>query len=129
MLIPDMQLRAVEVEHWMTAADFSQLFALSQAAPGPNVLIVSLIGWKVAGVLGGFVSARSGRNQTDDPLMATGDRPETITRMEHGPGFQDPGACPIGRSLASQTRVSLSPIPAEKPPGTLPWHQQSREKA
>ncbi|TMH22061.1 MAG: chromate transporter, partial [Betaproteobacteria bacterium] len=27
-----------------------------QAAPGPNVLIVSLIGWKVAGVLGGIVA-------------------------------------------------------------------------
>jgi chromate transporter len=32
------------------------MFALSQAAPGPNVLIVSLIGWKVAGVAGGIVS-------------------------------------------------------------------------
>jgi chromate transporter len=55
-VIPEMQLRAVEIEHWMTDADFSQLFALSQAAPGPNVLIVSLIGWKVAGVAGGIVS-------------------------------------------------------------------------
>ena len=40
----------------MTDADFAQLFALSQAAPGPNVLIVSLIGWKVAGVAGGVVA-------------------------------------------------------------------------
>jgi chromate transporter len=29
---------------------------LSQAAPGPNVLIVSLIGWKVAGVAGAVVA-------------------------------------------------------------------------
>ena len=55
-VIPEIQRRAVEVEHWMTNADFTQLFALSQAAPGPNVLIVSLIGWKVAGVLGGVVA-------------------------------------------------------------------------
>ena len=48
-VIPEIHLRAVETEHWMTDADFAQLFALSQAAPGPNVLIVSLIGWKVAG--------------------------------------------------------------------------------
>jgi len=47
---PEMHLRAVDIEHWMTDADFSQMFALSQAAPGPNVLIVSLIGWKVAGI-------------------------------------------------------------------------------
>ena len=55
-VIPEIHLRAVETEHWMTDADFAQLFALSQAAPGPNVLIVSLIGWKVAGVLGGIVA-------------------------------------------------------------------------
>jgi len=55
-IIPEMHLRAVDVKHWMTDADFSQMFALSQAAPGPNVLIVSLIGWKVAGVTGGVVS-------------------------------------------------------------------------
>jgi chromate transporter len=55
-IIPEMHLRAVEIEHWMTDADFSQMFALSQAAPGPNVLIVSLIGWKVAGVAGALVA-------------------------------------------------------------------------
>src|SRR3982751_5806948 len=55
-IIPEIQRRAVDVEHWMTNADFAQLFALSQAAPGPNVLIVSLIGWKAAGVLGGIVA-------------------------------------------------------------------------
>jgi chromate transporter len=55
-IIPEMHLRAVDVNHWMTDADFSQMFALSQAAPGPNVLIVSLIGWKVAGVAGGVIS-------------------------------------------------------------------------
>ena len=55
-IIPEIQRRAVDVEHWMTAADFTQLFALSQAAPGPNVLIVSLVGWKAAGVAGAVVA-------------------------------------------------------------------------
>lgn len=55
-LIPEIQLRAVEIEHWMTDVDFSQMFALSQAAPGPNVLIVSLVGWQAAGVVGGVVA-------------------------------------------------------------------------
>jgi chromate transporter len=55
-VIPEIQLRVVETHHWMTNEDFAQLFALSQAAPGPNVLIVSLVGWKVAGVLGGVVA-------------------------------------------------------------------------
>jgi chromate transporter len=55
-VIPEIHRRVVEVEHWMTDADFAQLFALSQAAPGPNVLIVSLVGWKVAGIVGGVVA-------------------------------------------------------------------------
>lgn len=40
----------------MTDADFAQAFAIAQAAPGPNLLIVSVIGWKVAGVLGALVT-------------------------------------------------------------------------
>lgn len=55
-IISEIHLRSVEVEHWLTDADFTQMFALAQAAPGPNVLIVSLIGWKAAGVLGGIVA-------------------------------------------------------------------------
>ena len=55
-LIPEIHLRAVEIEHWMTDVDFSQMFALSQAAPGPNVLIVSLVGWQAAGAIGGVVA-------------------------------------------------------------------------
>jgi chromate transporter len=55
-VIPEIHLRAVDIEHWLTDADFTQMFALSQAAPGPNVLIVSLVGWKVAGVVGAVVA-------------------------------------------------------------------------
>lgn len=55
-VIPEIQRRVVETHHWMTNETFAQLFALSQAAPGPNVLIVSLVGWKVAGVLGGVIA-------------------------------------------------------------------------
>jgi len=55
-ILPEIQRRAVDLEGWMTNADFAQMFALAQAAPGPNVLIVSLVGWKAAGVAGAFVA-------------------------------------------------------------------------
>ena len=55
-LLPEIYRRVVEMEHWMTDADFAQAFAIAQAAPGPNLLIVSVIGWKVAGVLGALVT-------------------------------------------------------------------------
>jgi chromate transporter len=57
--LPDIHRRVVDVHHWMTNSEFTQMFALSQAAPGPNVLVVALIGWKVAGVLGGIVAMLS----------------------------------------------------------------------
>jgi len=55
-LLPEIHRRVVEMEHWMTDADFAQAFAIAQAAPGPNMLIVSVIGWKVAGILGALVA-------------------------------------------------------------------------
>jgi chromate transporter len=55
-IIPEMQRIVVETEGWMSGAEFTQLFAISQAAPGPNVLITSLVGFKVAGLPGAFVT-------------------------------------------------------------------------
>jgi chromate transporter len=55
-VLPEMHRNAVEVHGWMTGAEFAQLFALAQASPGPNILVVSLIGWKVAGLAGAVVA-------------------------------------------------------------------------
>jgi chromate transporter len=55
-VMPEMQRVVVEVQGWMSATEFTQLFAIAQAAPGPNVLVTALIGWKVAGPVGGFVA-------------------------------------------------------------------------
>jgi chromate transporter len=56
-ILPEMQRQIVQVQHWMNAPEFSALFALSQAAPGPNMMIVPLIGWRVAGIYGLLVSS------------------------------------------------------------------------
>ncbi len=56
-ILPEMQRQVVEVHHWMPASEFSALFALAQAAPGPNMMIVTLIGWHVAGWSGMLVSS------------------------------------------------------------------------
>ena len=50
--LPEMQRLVVEHYHWMSDTTFSQLFAVAQAAPGPNVLVVSLIGLQLAGIPG-----------------------------------------------------------------------------
>jgi chromate transporter len=55
-LIPEIHRRVVDVQHWLTDTDFAQAFAIAQAAPGPNMLIVSVIGWKVDGFIGALVA-------------------------------------------------------------------------
>lgn len=55
-VLPEMQHQAVEVHHWVTAREFTSLFALAQSAPGPNMMIVTLLGARVAGLPGGLVA-------------------------------------------------------------------------
>ncbi len=58
-VLPAIHLQAVGGHHWLTDTQFADVFSISQAAPGPNILIVSLIGYsagiKVAGVVGGLI--------------------------------------------------------------------------
>ncbi len=53
---PEMHRIAVDVQHWMTDKQFADVFAISQLTPGPNVLIVTLIGYAVAGVAGALAA-------------------------------------------------------------------------
>lgn len=54
--VPEMHRIAVEVNGWMTDRQFTDVFAISQLAPGPNVLIVTLIGYQVAGIPGAMIA-------------------------------------------------------------------------
>jgi chromate transporter len=55
-LLPEMHRVIVDHHHWLDDATFTHLYAIAQAAPGPNVLVVTLIGWKVAGLLGALAA-------------------------------------------------------------------------
>jgi chromate transporter len=54
--LPEIHRQVVEVERWMTNSEFAAYFAIANAAPGPNMLIVTLVGWHVAGVVGALVA-------------------------------------------------------------------------
>lgn len=54
--IPEIHRIAVDVRHWMTDMQFADVFAIAQLSPGPNVLIVTLIGYQVAGVAGALAA-------------------------------------------------------------------------
>jgi len=55
-VVPELQRQMVDVHHWMDARTFADLFAIAQASPGPNMLIVTLVGLKAAGLAGAAVA-------------------------------------------------------------------------
>lgn len=54
---PDMHRYLVIEQSWLTDTQFSSSIALAQAAPGPNVLFVALMGWNVGLNAGGGLGA------------------------------------------------------------------------
>jgi len=44
---PDMHRYLVQQQHWLTEGQFTASIAISQAAPGPNLLFIALLGWHV----------------------------------------------------------------------------------
>jgi chromate transporter len=55
-VLPEIRRQVVDVQGWMSDATFANLFAISHAAPGPNIILVSLIGWQLAGLAGLMVA-------------------------------------------------------------------------
>ena len=54
---PDMHRYLVDQRHWLSEGQFTSSIALAQAAPGPNVLFVALMGWNVGMNAGGGMGA------------------------------------------------------------------------
>lgn len=58
-VLPEIHLRAVDDHRWLTDGQFADIFSISQAAPGPSILIVALVGYagglQVAGIAGAVI--------------------------------------------------------------------------
>lgn len=55
-IIAELEGEVVRGRHWLSSQDFLQLFAVSRAAPGPGVMLATLIGWKMAGWAGAILA-------------------------------------------------------------------------
>ena len=55
-VLPEMQRQVVDVHRYMDRTTFAALYGLAQAAPGPNMMVSTLVGWRVAGVPGALVA-------------------------------------------------------------------------
>jgi len=65
----EMHRLLVEQHHWLTPQQFNDAIALAQAAPGPNVLFVALMGWKVGLNAGSYTAAVLGVAVTMTGIM------------------------------------------------------------
>lgn len=54
--VPEMHRYLVDRTGWLTDTSFTASIALAQAAPGPNILFVAVLGYNVAGLPGAAVS-------------------------------------------------------------------------
>jgi chromate transporter len=77
--VPEMHRIAVDVHHWMTDKQFADAFAISQLSPGPNVLIVTLIGYAVAGIPGALAATLA-------MCLPTALLAYCVSRLLHRPG-------------------------------------------
>jgi len=93
-ILPDMQRYLVEAHHWLSATQFANAYALGQAAPGPNMMFVTLLGLQVAGWFGAIVATLA---MIAPPVLLT----LAITRLN----ANNPAA-PMGRAI----RAGLGPI-------------------
>ncbi len=56
-LVAEIHRQVVAHHHWMTETQFVDAFAIARMAPGPGTLLVTLIGWQVAGAWGALVAS------------------------------------------------------------------------
>ncbi len=56
-VLPEMHMQAVRGHHWMTDSQFADIFSISQTAPGPSILIVTLVGYGAGLTVGGVPGA------------------------------------------------------------------------
>jgi chromate transporter len=56
-VLPEMHLQTVKGHHWMTNSQFADIFSISQTAPGPSILIVTLVGYGAGLTVGGVPGA------------------------------------------------------------------------
>jgi len=56
-VLPAIERAVVEQRHWLTAQQFADVYALGQLTPGPGMLMVMGIGYRIGGVPGALIAA------------------------------------------------------------------------
>jgi chromate transporter len=116
--VPDLQ-RFVVVEHaWLPAADFTASIALAQAAPGPNLLFVAVVGFNALG-LPGALAAMAGILLPSTTLTLLITRWGARRRDSRGVKAFVAGMAPITLGLLVSTGWLLASPVVKQPVGVL----------
>jgi chromate transporter len=116
--VPDMQRFVVGERGWLSEAQFSGSIALAQAAPGPNVLFVAVIGFNVGG-LAGVLATLGGSLLPSTALVLGASRWGAQRRRQRGVRAFTEGLAPVTIGLLLSTGWVLTD-PARSHWGTWP---------
>jgi chromate transporter len=100
--VPDMQRLIVRDQGWLTDGQFTASVALAQAAPGPNVLFVAVIGFNVGGLLG-VVATMAGTLLPSTTLALAASRYGERHRQARGTRAFTNGLAPVTIGLLLST--------------------------
>jgi chromate transporter len=108
-VVPEIHRQAVDLHSWMTERQFADMFAISQAAPGPNVMIVTLVGYHVAGLAGAIVTTLAMCGPT---AILAACLSRTWDRFRHKPWrvAVQAGLVPISVGLVTASAILLTGI-------------------
>lgn len=105
--VPEMHRYAVDVQHWLNDRQFADTFALAQLTPGPNLIIVALIGYHVAGVLGALVAMFAMCGPTGFFAYFVG-RAADRFRGSHWHGALSRGLIPVTLGLTASSAIVIA---------------------
>ena len=112
---PDIHRYLVDERGWIDDTQFSASMALAQAAPGPNLLFVPVLGYAVAG-LGGAAVSLVGMLLPSTALALVAARWGSKRREQRGVRAFVAGMAPITIGLLFSTGVVLA-LPMARLPG------------
>jgi chromate transporter len=117
-LVPDLHRRLVVDGHLLSDLDFTSAIALAQAAPGPNLLFVALMGWYSAG-LGGSIASMLGIMIPSTTLALAVSRWVSARRSWLSVQALQAGMIPVTLGLLLATGAHLAPSLQTQPKALL----------
>lgn len=106
---PEMQTLVVDVHHWLTADQLIHFYSVGQLAPGPNMMMVTAIGERVAGPVGALLVVLAFFLPTALLTWLVG---RAWTRLEHWPWRESirKGLAPVSVGLVLSGCVSMATV-------------------